>query len=67
MIPSIHLYGLGAGEGLSFSTVTTAVDNLLTIVGTMVTTIFNNPVLAVMAVSGLVFTGIKVWKKLKRA
>lgn len=53
--------------GLEFSAVTTAVGNLLTVVSTMVTTIFGNPVLAVMAVSGLVFVAIRVWKKLKRA
>lgn len=60
------LIGVATG-GLSFESVTTAVSNLLTVVSTMITTIFTNPLLATMAVAGLVFTAIRVWKKLKRA
>lgn len=53
-------------SSVSFDSVTTGVTNILTVVTTMITTIFTNPITAAMAVSGFIFVGLRVWRKLKR-
>lgn len=53
-------------SSVSFDSVTTGVTNILSVVTTMITTIFTNPITAAMAVSGFIFVGLRVWRKLKR-
>ena len=47
------------------TTMTEAISSLMDVATTVLTTVTNNPVLMVFFCAGLVFTGIKVVKRLK--
>lgn len=55
------------GSASTFDAVTSGVSNLMTIVNTMITTIVSNEILCALFVSGFVYIGIGIVRRLKRA
>ena len=55
------------GSASTFASVTSGVSNLMTVVGTMLNTITENEILCALFVSGFVYIGIGIIRRLKRA
>lgn len=59
--------GAVATSSVSWTTVTTATENLLGLCGTMIDTVVANPILAAFFVSGLIGIAIGIVSRLKNA